>query len=425
LRPAPTHLNITRHTLFNLVGLGAPLLLALVAIPPLLEGLGASRFGVLTLIWAVTSYFGLFDLGLGRALTQALAQALGNRDDERIGQLSATALAMMAALGCLGGLLMALLAPWGAQLLKDVPDRDAALRAVWAMAAALPFIVLTAGLRGMLEATHAFAALNLVRLPMGLWTFAGPWLVLNAVGPDLFAISLALAAGRLLGCIVHAGQVWQALPQLHGRMHVKRSLLRPLSVAGGWLTLSNVLSSFMGYVDRFVIGAVLSAVAVAHYATPQELVTKLWIVPGALTAVLLPTFAAGQRDAAAWRLFDRALVVLVIVLLPVCAALTAFAEPLLSWWLSPDFSAHSAPVLQVFAMGIFINCLAHVPLTWLHGAGHFRAPALLQSIQLPLFLPALWWMTAKFGLMGAAWTWFGRMTIDALALFALALRERA
>ncbi len=417
-------MNITRNTLFNLVGLGAPLLLAVLAIPPLLHGLGTERFGVLTLIWAVTSYFGLFDLGLGRALTQALAHALGQGDDARVGPLSGTALVLMALLGCIGGVLMALLAPWGVGLIKDLPDRDAALRAAWAMAAALPFIVLTAGLRGMLEAAHAFGALNLVRLPMGIWTFAGPWLVLVYVGPDLFIITLALAAGRLLGCLVHAWQVWRLLPQLHGQMRFEAALLRPLSVAGGWLTLSNVVSPFMGYVDRFVIGAALSAAAVAYYATPQELVTKLWIAPGALTAVLLPTFAAGQRGGAAWRLFDRAVGVLALALLPLCAGLAVFAAPLLSWWLTPEFSAHSASLLQIFAIGIFINCLAHVPLTWLHGAGQFRAPALLHCAELPLFLAALWPLTLHFGLKGAAWAWFARMTLDAIALFALALRTR-
>ena len=74
--PAGRHVRLVRHTLFNLVGLGAPLFVALVSIPMLLQELGVPRFGLLTLIWAVVSYFSLFDLGLGRALTQSLARIL-------------------------------------------------------------------------------------------------------------------------------------------------------------------------------------------------------------------------------------------------------------------------------------------------------------------------------------------------------------
>ena len=62
-----------RHTLYNLIGLGLPLVAAVLTIPLLIEALGVERFGMLALIWALVSYFGLFDLGLGRALTRELA----------------------------------------------------------------------------------------------------------------------------------------------------------------------------------------------------------------------------------------------------------------------------------------------------------------------------------------------------------------
>ena len=68
-------MKLLRHTSYNFLGLGLPLVVALFTIPVLVRELGDARFGLLTLIWAVTSYFGLFDLGLGRALTQQLATA--------------------------------------------------------------------------------------------------------------------------------------------------------------------------------------------------------------------------------------------------------------------------------------------------------------------------------------------------------------
>lgn len=419
-------MKLAKHTLLNLLGLGAPLLLALFSIPALMHGLGPERFGLLTLVWAVTSYFGLFDLGLGRALTQQLAVLIDRRDDERIGPLSASALLLMAALGAVAGALMILLAPWGVDLIKALPDRGEAIAACWAMGLAVPFIVVTAGLRGMLEACHAFEVLNYVRLPMGAWTFAGPWIVLHFLGPNLLLITIALALGRLVGFVVHGWLAWRALPQLRGRLQWQGQWLRPLLVSGGWLTLSNIVSPFMGYVDRFMIGATVSAAAVAYYATPQEIVTKLWIIPGALTAVLFPAFAAqaARKDAAAWALYDKAVRILFAVLLPICAVLGLFAHPILRLWIGPEIAAHSAPILQVFSVGILINCLAHVPLTWLHGAGRFRAPALLHCAELPLFLLALWLLTAQWGLMGAALAWLLRMVGDAAALFWLCRLER-
>ncbi|MEJ2502280.1 MAG: hypothetical protein P8177_03025, partial [Gemmatimonadota bacterium] len=58
---------IARNSLLNLLGLGLPLAVAVVAIPPLTAGLGSERFGILGLVWVVVAYLALLDLGLGRA----------------------------------------------------------------------------------------------------------------------------------------------------------------------------------------------------------------------------------------------------------------------------------------------------------------------------------------------------------------------
>lgn len=65
-----------------------------------------------------------------------------------------------------------------------------------------------------------------------------------------------------------------------------------------------------------------------------------------------------------------------------------------------------------------------MPLTWLHGAGQFRAPALLHCAELPLFLLALWLLSARFGLLGAALAWLIRMCADAALLFLIVRWQR-
>jgi O-antigen/teichoic acid export membrane protein len=408
------------------MGLGTPLLFALASIPVLVQALGPERFGLLTMIWAVTSYFSLFDLGLSRALTQQLAIVLDKKIDSEVGPLCGTALLLMSAIGVLGGALMIGLAPLGVDLIKEMPNRSEAVNATLVMGLVVPIIVLTAGLRGMLEACHAFEVINYIRIPMGLWTFLGPLLVVEFLEADLVLITVALAFGRLLAAFVHAWATWSLLPQLRGRLRPQRSWLSPLLNSGGWLTLSNVVSPFMGYVDRFMVGAVISSAAVAYYATPQEIVTKLWIVPGALTAVLFPAFAAqvAKQNGSSWRLYDSAVALLFVVLLPVTVSLALFSHELLSVWLGPAFAQESSVILQIFSVGILINCLAHVPLTWLHGAGYFKTPALLHCLELPLFLSALWTFSAYWGLKGVALAWLLRMVIDAISLFLLVHRER-
>lgn len=410
---------LLRHTAFNLFGFGTPLLAAVVCVPILISHLGVERFGMLALLWTVVSYFGLFDFGLGRALTQELAILFSAKTHTKIGTLIGTALASTGMLGAIAGLLLA----WGvdsfAGQIYIVPDKNEAVSALYAIAVALPFIVITAALRGILEARHAFGIVNLIRTPFGLFNFVGPAVLVIYTEARLDSIAWLLAGGRVVCFALYAVYAYRVLPRDARRMEFKWNSLRRLIASGGWLTVSNVVSPFMGYVDRFVIGALLSTAAVSYYATPNELVTKLWIIPGAVTSVLFPTFAAkvAERSADTKRLFDTAIHWLFAALLPITVALALFARELLTVWIGEDFAAHSARVLQIFAIGIFINCLAHVPFTLIQSAGRARITALIHAAELPLFLALLWWITKEHGVMGAAFAWLVRMVVDAALMF--------
>jgi O-antigen/teichoic acid export membrane protein len=415
--------RLARHTLYNLSGLGLPLLAALVSIPLLIDRLGEARFGLLALVWAIVSYFGLFDLGLGRSLTRQLALALSAENDGGAARLFTTATAMMLVLGLLAAVVMATLAMPGIDRVRAVPDRSEAVAAVGAMACALPFVILTSAFRGVLEARGWFGWVNLIRLPMGLFTFLGPLVVVLSGSTRLDVIAWVLAGGRALACAAHAIVAVRAMPSAARDYVFDRSLLRPLCVQGGWMTVSNLVSPFMGYVDRFVVGAMVSAVAVTYYVTPLEIVTKLWIIPGALTAVLFPMFAvAAQRGDRHDPVFDRSVSSIFWILLPVTFALSAFSHELLHLWVGLAIADASAPMLQIFCVGILVNCLAHVPLTWLQGSGASRHAALAHVAQVPIFLALLMALTSAHGVAGAALAWLCRMLIDAAAMFFVCFR---
>ena len=112
---------LARNTLWNLGGQVAPLVTAIFAIPLLIKGLGMDRFGLLTLAWVVIGYFSLFDLGLGRALTQLVAKKLGARQEAEIPALVWTGLILMLIMGLIGTLVVSLLSPWLVQDALKIP----------------------------------------------------------------------------------------------------------------------------------------------------------------------------------------------------------------------------------------------------------------------------------------------------------------
>lgn len=404
------------------MGLGLPLVAAIFSIPYLLANLGDSRFGLLILIWAVTGYFSLFDLGLGRALTQQIVKLTSLNKQSELAPTIFSSLLILAFLGVFGAILMIILTLINIQYFKDVNDINEIRNAVYWMALALPSITLTAGLRGVFEANHAFGIVNLIRIPMGLLTFLGPVLVIASGHTDLVSIAAVLSLSRIVGCFVHFLYLKRVAPTQNEKLTFNINLVKPLFANGGWMTLSNIVSPLMGYVDRFMLGVMISAAAVAYFVTPLEIVTKIWIIPGALTAVLFPSFVAyalkDQRKVKV--LFDKSVQAIALIVLPITLFLFLFSDFLMEKWLGYEFANHSSKLLQIFSLGIFINCMAHVPFTLIQGAGKSRLSAIIHCIIFPIFLLTLWLLIGLYQEIGAAVAWLLRIIIDAVLMFGTA-----
>jgi O-antigen/teichoic acid export membrane protein len=417
-----------RNIGWNLIGFGLPLIVAVVCIPPLVQELGTARFGLLTLIWAVVSYFGVFDLGLGRALTQQVSAAIGSGRESDVPSIAATGLAVMLLLGVIAGVLMWALAPAGiaSMTLPNPAEAEAAARA---MAWSLPFIVLTSGLRGILESRGTFRAINLIRIATGALTYVLPIAIVRAGMNDLAAIAWALGAMRAASCAWHALLVAREVPGALSPKQFDRLALSGLLRFGGWLTVSNVVSPLMGYLDRFVVAALLSLEATAWYVTPKEMVTKLLIVPTAIGNVLFPRLSSlgsskeGQQEAV--RLEDLSLSAVFLLLFPVTLALALCAPLVLRMWVGEEFARAGSTAMAVVCLGVLLNGLATIPFLSIQARGRSDLTALANVFELPLFIGAVYLMTREWGVTGAAMAWTLRVAIDLVALQWMSARLRS
>lgn len=411
---------LAHNTLWNLLGGGAPLLVAVFAIPLLVRALGTARFGVLTLAWMVVGYLSLVDLGLGRALTKLVAEKLGEGQESEIPALVWTALALMAGLGFVGIIVASALSPWLVYGVLKIPIglQTETLKAFYLLAFSIPIIISTAGLRGVLEAYQRFDLTNIVRIPLGIFTFLGPLAVLR-LSKSLFPIVAALLAVRLLAWGAHLLLCLRVVPALSQKISVQRTMIRPLLSFGGWMTVTNIISPVMVYFDRFLIGAMISMVAVAYYATPYEVLARLKIVPGALAGVLFPAFSTSlmQDRTRTAQLFGRGVNYIFLALFLPTLIIITLAHQGLEFWLGMDFAKHSTLVVQMLTVGMFLNSLAFLPFALIQGTGRPDITAKLHLIELPFYLGGVWWLTSIFGIEGTAVAWMLRVAVDMGTLY--------
>lgn len=417
---------LARNVGWNVLGQGAPLFLAIFAVPRLINDLGSERFGILTLAWVVIGYFSLFDVGMGRALTKLVAERLGTPKEVEIPEIAWSALFLMALLGLVGTLVMTISAPWLAHDALRIPPtlQSETLRVLYLLALSIPVVILTSGLGGLLEAHQEFKLISSLRLLTGFAMYVAPLLVLPSA-EGLFPVVVVLMAGRLIVLLAHIGCCLAVLPSMRSvAISTRWKVIGPLLEFGSWMTASNILTPFMVYLDRFFIGALVSISAVAYYATPYEVVTKLWVIPSAIVAVLFPAFAAtvGNNPRRAEALFIRGVKYSFLALFPITLIIVIFARDALSLWLSPEFSRNSTVVLQWLAIGVFVNSLARIPLVLVQGAGRPDLISKICLLQLPFYLPAGFWLVKNYGIEGAAIAWVARVAVDASLLFWLAFR---
>jgi O-antigen/teichoic acid export membrane protein len=411
--------EIAYNTFYNLLGKVLPILAGIISIPILINKLGLERFGILTLVWSVIGYFGIFDLGIGRATTKFVAEYLALNKLEELPSLIWTSVFFMFSFGLIAGFLAYLTTPWlVTKVFKVSPDLVGETRhAFQLLSFIIPFAISTAGTQGVLEAQQRFSLINAIRTPASLINFLGP-LPLLLFTRSLFPIVMLMAGTRLLVWLACFYWCINSLPGMNRVQAPQYHHLKKLLGFGGWIAISNLVSPFMVYMDRFLIGALFTMQAVAYYVTPYELVTKLLHIPSSLMPVLFPAFsayAAGHEPKLAI-LHRRAVKYLFLALAPCIVGVIVLAKPFLSVWINPDFAEVSAPIMQLLAVGVMLNAIAWVSQGAIHAMGRPDLTAKLHLVELPVYLGVLWVFIHSWGLIGVALAWVLRVGIDSALL---------
>ncbi len=412
-----------RFFIFNLLGHVLPMLVALVSVPVIAHTAGVERLGALGIVWALVGYFGFLDFGLSRVVTRRVAQAAEQqRLADELGELRgflwwwATPGLLLIAL-----LLLAARSAFAGFLPAGALGQELAAGWVW-IAWSVPVTLATNWLRGALEGVHRFARVNLLRSVFGAWTYAAPALA-SLYLPTLDALIAAIVIGRVLALLAHGLACMRAERGiLFGPTPRRLASLRLFFQEGGWITVSNMISPLMVYSDRFALAALLSPKAVAWYVTSQEIMLRTLVVPGALAGVLFPKFA-GKRDARSQAslaaLYQRGIRVVTALMLPLCALAAAGAYDGLRLWLGEQFAANGYRVVEIVAIGIFVNAIAHLPFAWLQASGRADLTAKVHLIELPLYAAGLYACVMQWGIIGAAVMWTLRVSVDCLLLLRL------
>lgn len=413
---------IAKNSFYNIIGYGLPLLFALILIPPLINGLGIERFGILSLIWIIIGYSSFFDFGIGKSLTKIVAEKIGLNSTETIPGIFWNSMIIMFWMSIAISGLMILIVPYLTNDVFNISEelRSEATSAFYLMAISIPIVVTTTGVRGILEAYQKFGIINLVRTFLGIFTFLGPLLII-LISNSLFWVVFILLLIRIIVWLIYLVEIFKINPYIKTGFEIKLdyTVIKSILKLSIWITIANIVGPLMIYSDRFLIGSFASAIAVTYYSTPYEVITKLLLLPTALTAVLFPIFSSNYLKDINFtkNIFTKGVKIIFLILFPIVMIIMNFSFEALKFWLGIEFAKNSFFVLQVLSFGVLLNSLTFIPFNYMQGVGKPMIPALINLIELPFYIIAIWIAVVNWGINGVAVVWTTRIIIDTGAMF--------
>jgi O-antigen/teichoic acid export membrane protein len=383
-------------------GLSGPLIIAFLTIPSLIAKIGMERFGLLALAWALIGFAGIFDLGIGRATTQTISGLRGASQLEQVPAVVRTAVALSFRTGMIGAVCLGIGILLGAHShIRYAQELNTEVTiATWLLALAIPVQSISAMYRGVNEAFEKFREISLVRVGLGVTNFLGPFCVAiftTHLGVLVATLLLSRLIALLLfrrfakGCLVR--EAWTEAPGVAAKASPQIAV--QLLSFGAWVTVSSLVYPLLIQADRFLIGATISAAAVAAYVIPYEIVVQSLVLVGAITTVMFPslTVLISSRSREVMEAFYRWLALTTLMMLLVSAVLAGMLPYFLPFWLGQGLPDAAIEVGQILCMGLTPYTVGTMYVALIHAHNRSDITGKTHLLEVPIFLTVLFWMT--------------------------------
>ena len=403
-RPVSTKWILGRNMAWNTAGLGVETAVGFLVMPFLINRLGESTYGIWIVIGALTSYFGLLDLGTRGSIGRHVALHHANGNRVALNQTVSGGLTVLMLVGATVVTIIFTCEPLFFRLfavpVEHQADASLALRIV-AVQFAL-FLVATA-FDAILWGFQRFDWLNAVEIPSSLLRGVLT-ITMVASHADLVTLAEITLAVTVVSGVAKCVLAFRVDPQLRlGIRYVSRSSLRELLGYGGWTMIVMVAIVTRMQLSTLMIGSLLGLALVTPYAIAARLLSTLNAGLTALTGVITPfattLHATDQKERQRWIFlmgghYNTAFVVFFV------SFLILFGRFLITLWIGPKFP-EAALLLTIMALGEFLPGTQYVTSTIILASARHRELAALSLAEVVAVYLLTSMLIPILGLMGA------------------------
>jgi O-antigen/teichoic acid export membrane protein len=327
--------------------LGVHVLTGIFLSPYILHRLGDQAFGLWILIFSVTGYYGLFDLGIRSSVVRYVAKYMATQEHDLLNRLVNTAAFAYGAIGMLCLVVTIVGAKYVGAIFRVPAEFLETARWLFLMAGtsvALGFPLAVFG--GILEGMQRFYLLNLTSV---LSTAARALLVVIALrhGYGLLTIALITVALPLAAAALNGLWAMHTLRVSFSLRYVDRSSFKRMANYSATTLMIITAGRLRFKTDAIIIGGLLSSAAITYFTIGSRLIDYAGELVSSLAQIFVPMSSQSQAQGDHERL--RKILIAgnrgcALIIFPIAAVLALLGKPV---WVGAKYVAASYPVLLI------------------------------------------------------------------------------
>ncbi len=388
--------------------------MGLVFIPLYIKYLGIESYGLIGLFALLQAWLGLLDMGITPTLNREMARFTGGgHSAQSIRDLLRSIEYIVAGVALLIGLGIWAASDWLASdwLRANELPIDAVAQAFGIMGIVTALRFIEGIYRSAVIGLQKQISYNLINSLMATLRGFGAVGTLMWVAPTIDAFFIWQGVVSIITLVVLAVFTYRTLPiaERGGRFSLA-SLRCTGRFAAGMLGIT-LLSLLLTQVDKVLLSKLLSLSEYGYYTLASVVAGALSLITGPILQAWFPRLCElvqTNREAELIEKYHQGAQLVTVLMGSSAIILIVFSEPiLLLWTQNPELANRSATLLSLLTLGNMLNGLMWIPYQTQLAHGWTSLANYINLISIVIIIPAILWITPRFGAEGAALVWVG------------------
>ncbi|MBI4807410.1 MAG: oligosaccharide flippase family protein [Nitrosomonadales bacterium] len=403
---------LKRNIIANYVGQGWSAVMGLAFIPLYIQYLGMEAYGLIGLFAVMQAWLTMLDMGMTPTLNREMARfTAGAHSPQSINDLLRSLEIIAIGIGAIICILVWLVSDYLAnQWLKaDKLPVSVIAQAISIMGVVVALRFVESIYRGSLLGLQQQVWYNIVNAAIATLRHGGVVMVLALISPSiqiffLWQIAVSIVA---VGVLAHGVHSELPRPPLAPRFKFA-AILEVWKFAGGVMAVT-LLAILLTQIDKVLLSRLLTLEAFGFYTLAATVAGVLYVVTGPVINAFYPRMVellTQEDESALASLYHQAGQLITVLIAPAVMLLCVFSEKVIFVWSGdPNLVENTAPILSVFVIGVFLNCLMHMPAQLQLASGWVSLSIKTNLVAVIVLIPAIFWVVPRYGVIGAAWIW--------------------